>query len=619
MQKTEHMNNIEAFRDLQRQKQDYFAHHRRGEVWFADRRDIWKDFPAPKPGVWPGFEMHYRNPAWLRKPERIRFPWDEAGPSSTRQAAMEADQRLAQTMAVAEFKSVKVLGWGGLGVASLYEAVGKNNEKLKVVCKCDIYPHYPCISREIKCHLMTAGAKHVIQQLVLQGEGGVSAANIAKLGDMARQTADGVNINEPAEDRRKRRRRWGEDEDFEMIEAEPIGEFEELDLNEIREDMKQDARKALDANQRVLFLQFMERGRLDDHLCRAAMHKRPFPSLVLWQIFDCLFRGVIGLAYPEAFMPWDVDPSQVQIAEVTETARGLKPLAPYDERPTLVHFDIDPLNVLVDKFDEHEHNLAPLVKIADLGLVKVFNGKNTAFEYWRIRDNGKPQLYTPEQFSEEWDYLNGNPKTINSEVAGNYNWWTNLYQISIIMWQLVSLCFPEQPPRVEKIKITHQDGTESTEWGFGGFILDDKRFGHIDRDLRELINQCMLYTPSKRPTMEQMETILEKKIKRQGVDPNDAEAVEAQKYCQWLFKMAPPPKSAEPKDYKLPEGLRGWTVGSVNNKGKGLLETPEEAQRRRELNRAARTRRMNPGRILANKFSIVRETRGIWRDYFQMD
>ncbi|KAK4203431.1 hypothetical protein QBC40DRAFT_167067 [Triangularia verruculosa] len=616
--RTEDMPNLMPFRELQRQRQDYFAHFRRGETWFVDRRHEWINLPIPRPGAWRGYDVNYRNPNWTRNIHKLENVWAHQGPLQTRDDALQANKRLAGAMHVAGFRHVKILGWGGLGVASLYEAIGRGRNRLKVVCKIDIFPQHPCIPHEVKAHLMTAGAKHVMQQVVLSAEGGVSPEILAKLGEMAKQTAVGVDMTEhrslnAANQKRKR----DDDDDFEMVEAEPIGEFEELDANVIREGMKLDARKYLDEHQQVLFIQFMNRGRLDDHICRAAAHKKPFPSLVLWQVFDCLFRGVIGMAYPEAFMPWNVDPSKVQVPEVTETSRGLKPLDPYDERDTMVHFDIDPLNILVDAFDENEHNLAPLVKIADLGLVKSFNSRTGAFEYWSSRTTGKTSVYTPEQFSEEWDYINGNPRTINSETAGNYNWWTNLYQIALIMWQMVALCHPESPPVVELCIIKLLDGTEATEYGFGGYILNDKKFSHIDRDLRELISQCMLHRPSRRPTMEQLESVLESKTKRQGVDATNAEEVEAQRYCEWLFKGPAAPKPPQPRDYKLPEGLRGWTMRMEEEPRKAWIETPEEAARRRELHRPAKKRRINVGRVLSNKFAVVRNVSNMWGNYFK--
>lgn len=46
-------------------------------------------------------------------------------------------------------------------------------------------------------------------------------------------------------------------------------------------------KKWLDTDPSVLFIEFMSRGRLDTYLSTAATQDTPFPSQVLWQIFDC--------------------------------------------------------------------------------------------------------------------------------------------------------------------------------------------------------------------------------------------------------------------------------------------------------------------------------------------
>ncbi|KAK4174697.1 hypothetical protein QBC36DRAFT_191675, partial [Triangularia setosa] len=195
--------------------------------------------------------------------------------------------------------------------------------------------------------------------------------------------------------------------------------------------------------------------------------------------------------------------------------------------------------------------------IADLGLVKTFNSNVCAFDYWATRTGGKTSVFTPEQFSEEWDYISGNPRTINSETAGNYGCVPTNHLFPQIIWQMVALCHAESPPVIQKINIKLLDGTEITDFGFGGYILDDKRFKYVDHDLRELISQCILHTPSKRSTMGQAEAVLEATTKRQGVDSDNQEEVVAQRYREWLFRENPAPKPPQPRDYKLPDGLKG--------------------------------------------------------------
>jgi hypothetical protein len=60
-----------------------------------------------------------------------------------------------------------------------------------------------------------------------------------------------------------------------------------LDKDEIANDMKTILTEELDADKRVLFIEYMPRGRFDDYLGRIAVTGKRFPDQVLWQIFDC--------------------------------------------------------------------------------------------------------------------------------------------------------------------------------------------------------------------------------------------------------------------------------------------------------------------------------------------
>jgi hypothetical protein len=53
------------------------------------------------------------------------------------------------------FQCVKVLGWGDLGVASLFEKTDPTGRRMKVVCKLDLHRNYPCVASEIEMHLVS--------------------------------------------------------------------------------------------------------------------------------------------------------------------------------------------------------------------------------------------------------------------------------------------------------------------------------------------------------------------------------------------------------------------------------------------------------------------------------
>lgn len=170
--------------------------------------------------------------------------------------------------------------------------------------------------------------------------------------------------------------------------GEPMRILTSQEYREILDDLKQELKERaerdemskLNADETVLFIEYMSRGRLEDYMGKMAAWKKPFPNEILWQVFDCckcwfigevredteadtfaVFRGVIGMAYPNGFQPVGSDPATDIIPQVSETCEGLKSILgmqetseyPFtlsqlsDKTLTLfevVHFDICPLN-----------------------------------------------------------------------------------------------------------------------------------------------------------------------------------------------------------------------------------------------------------------------------------
>lgn len=77
-----------------------------------------------------------------------------------------------------------------------------------------------------------------------------------------------------------------------------------------------------------LFLEFMERGTLEKWIVKMAKERKTFSDGALWNIFDCLARGLVALAYPEK--DWRVEESAMMFKD--------------DPVDPMVHFDIDPTN-----------------------------------------------------------------------------------------------------------------------------------------------------------------------------------------------------------------------------------------------------------------------------------
>ncbi|ROW06576.1 hypothetical protein VMCG_04264 [Cytospora schulzeri] len=154
-----------------------------------------------------------------------------------------------------------------------------------------------------------------------------------------------------------------------------------------------------------------------------------------------------------------------------------------------------------------------MVQIGDLGLSASFtqNDRRDLLKIMRARTFGKDIIFTPEQTTKDWDYLDTAPILLNEPTAGNYDWWTNLYQVAHVMWQLITGLRPVVPPECSREEFTRPDGTSFYAWTYGGLVLDE-RYGYTDRDLRKIVAQGMAHQPSDRPTMTELEAIILDKI-----------------------------------------------------------------------------------------------------------
>lgn len=104
-------------------------------------------------------------------------------------------------------------------------------------------------------------------------------------------------------------------------------------------------------------------------------------------------------------------------------------------------------------------------------------------------------------------------------MAGNYHWWSNLYQVGWIMWALVTHCHPPWPPRAlpyeypaEHDSTGPDDGRQG--WTYGMHMMDDARYGECDFELRVQIMRCLDHNPIQRPTAEWFERVVAYNVTR---------------------------------------------------------------------------------------------------------
>ncbi|KAK0616304.1 hypothetical protein B0T14DRAFT_588215 [Immersiella caudata] len=323
-------------------------------------------------------------------------------------------------------------------------------------------------------------------------------------------------------------------------------------------------RERLDEQQKskdaVLFIEHLRHGKLDTWLCKAAVTGKPLPNEVLWEIFECLFGAVVGMSYPARarFPLFDNLPDEEFVQQVPLYREEVEGRPQHDltaAKPIVLNLDIDCLNLMVGDFDEYEHRLIPIVKVGDLGCAIWFddeseNPDRSLYKRWQMRTpTDKHDLFTPEQFSHQWDYT----KTIPSEVpgqdfgvGGNCDWWTNVYQIAQAMCQAITLGGLVAPPEQVKIEVLNFSMAElqtAEEICYGGFLLDE-RLDRVDKGLRHLVARCMCHYPKKRPSMETIDNMIRKRRHRMDRDPLNPEEQEILNHSKDLFEGPMPTETA---------------------------------------------------------------------------
>ncbi|KAH8778629.1 hypothetical protein F5883DRAFT_517472 [Diaporthe sp. PMI_573] len=288
------------------------------------------------------------------------------------------------------FRLLKILGKGGFGMACLFEMTDVNGDKHKIVVKAGTGTD---LDRERIWLRRLAGARHILQQQVVRG------------------------LPQPG-----------------SIEPTPRGM-----LNIFGGNPPEFIQQVFNLNPTMLGLEFMKYGDLFSLLQKAGSHQKTWKSQELWYIWHCLFRGCVALAYPDN---WNGgrDPLREDIVLQEETIPLVNGQAANHDG-TLVHFDIEPQNVMIGNFDDpntqtqaHLHNVTPIVKIGDMGVAMSFTPQDRG-QLWpllRCRRIGKSDIFTP------------------------------------IMWQLILGVYPDQPPQCSQIEIM---GVPF--WTYGGLLLYD--------------------------------------------------------------------------------------------------------------------------------------------------
>ncbi|OTA00902.1 hypothetical protein A9Z42_0011990 [Trichoderma parareesei] len=353
---------------------------------------------------------------------------------------------------------VKVLGEGGFGMATLWNAIFEDGSSVKAVIKIPVRSSANFDS-ELQWHLRYAGASHVTQALDLQ----------AMADNVRRKMNRGYMINRGAR-------------------------FNPSDLD-------------------VLVLEYADRGSMFDLLNRASHFNIVFSMKALWEIWECLVKGAVSVALqPDAIRRWGHD----GLDKVLESLDDPDNMDELRRICTLidshdVHFDIEEQNILIAEDEQHGHH--PIFKLHDFGEFSHKMRVNWAFwpesEYWRLRRVPKVNRIPPETIAREWDTFDpANPGPLQRFVgdtfgpdknvsAGRYGTWTNLFLIGQIMEAVITKLWVSHP--MATMRFRPYDGRSDGQTY--GWRICRQEYAWIEEDLRSLILQCQYEKPGDRPPL----------------------------------------------------------------------------------------------------------------------
>ncbi|KAF6825734.1 hypothetical protein CPLU01_10089 [Colletotrichum plurivorum] len=279
-------------------------------------------------------------------------------------------------------------------------------------------------------------------------------------------------------------------------------------------------------DRRFIIVEYAEGGNLDQWLAKSSRSGKPWPNKALWLLFKCLVKGLIGMGYPPKKIYAD-DPNFDPNHPVDETI----PKEGFAMENT-AHFDLDPLNILVAK--DEEHGDMPIFKIADFGNAVFFDDqektpeKFTKEAFWRYRYRGKTHTLAPEQFDKSWDSMldfidDISPNQFVAKdgskpsVAGNYGMHTNVYQIGLIMWCAITRSWFESPV----VAAWYPDYNRASGFRTYGASLQSKRFTKVDEALKIIIQRCMAHNPADRPPLDALKKIIDSRLKLNGLESDE--------------------------------------------------------------------------------------------------
>ncbi|PHH67108.1 hypothetical protein CDD81_4503 [Ophiocordyceps australis] len=420
---------------------------------------------------------------WWR-PRRVAYPgehgWKRSLQRGRQPACVPALIPQGRTWDGLKLHWIKVLGTGGSGIATLWEAVFENGERLKVVIKMAIDDSvYFDSRRQLGWHQRYGRSRHTVRAL-----------------DLPMMIA-----------MRRMPPTVGSDAKFQLPSLYKPESFNDARLN-------------------VLTLEYMDQGSLYEMMVLASRKGIRFSNKVLWEMWECLVRAVGSVAY-EPVMPKESMPFEDCVDDFENRSIRI----PVNFHTYDVHFDLDEHNVLLHSNDQ-VHSCGPVLKLHDFGAFS--HNMRECWQTWNYKDylaaRQMPKINRalPEQIHENWDGFESNkpPKpsffsfdniTDNdkSSLAGIYGPWSNVYLIGSLMESVITHNWIAWPMKAELCQ------TSTGQIRSYGWRLQRREYSWVDRELVDVLIRCQSMRPYVRPHMLQLAWECEKRRKKGFSETDD--------------------------------------------------------------------------------------------------
>ncbi|KAF7546809.1 hypothetical protein G7046_g9199 [Stylonectria norvegica] len=366
---------------------------------------------------------------------------------------------------------IKTLAAGGFGAATLWEATFENGAQHKIVIKRGLDASFES-AEEREWHQRYAGNDHVVQPFDLHQAGQYYRA------EALRARAEGTGSG-----------------------GEPV-----------RYEGRQFDMAALN----VVGLEFVPAGDMYGLMKTATMRKLVFPTKVLWELWECLLKGVAAVAYQPFVAKYNANMSFEKMLQDGEDGgrdlMGFLRLMCTAVPSHDVHHDLEEQNILVGDV-EPGHMHGPLLKLHDFGGDYSYRMQEAwkqwgEKQYWNARMCPKSYRLTPEQVHQDWDDFPtdstqtgtkfqgadfGDP--FQSQIAGRYGSWTNVFRIADVLIGVATKIIKFHPFTAKPY--TTRDG-KTTANTYAWRIMDPK-YDYIDDRLRDVLCRCQFERPADRP------------------------------------------------------------------------------------------------------------------------